>query len=77
MEHLKRCRLERRSSVRLPAVDHHGASVRRGGGFHSSYEGQQSSGVVGHAVLRPGGEMELTHLVLGGVSSLSMEAHYV
>ncbi len=49
----------------LPAVDHHWASVRRRGGFHSPYKGQQSSGVIGHPVLRPGCEVKLTHLVLG------------
>ncbi|TNN76243.1 hypothetical protein EYF80_013531 [Liparis tanakae] len=51
-------------SVTLPAVHHHGARVRRCRGFHSSYESQQSGGVIRHPVLRPGCEVELAHLML-------------
>lgn len=57
-------------SITLPAVDHHRAGVRRSGGFHSADKGQQSGGVIRHPVLRPGREVELTHLVLCSVSSL-------
>lgn len=57
----------------LPAVDHHRASVRRCRGFHSSYKGQQSGGVIGHPMLRPGCKVELTHLMLRGVSSLETQ----
>lgn len=58
-------------------MDHHGASIRRCRGFHSSYKGQQSSGMIGHPVLRPGCEVELTHLMLGRVSSLATETQNV
>lgn len=73
---LQSYRLQQLLNITLPAVDHHRASVRRRRGFHSSYKGQQSSGVIGHPVLRPGCEVELTHLVLGWVSSLSIEMQY-
>lgn len=66
-----------RWALGLPAVDHHGAGVRRGGGLHSPDEGQQAGGVIRHPVLRPGGEVELPHLVLGGVSPLSTHTHTV
>lgn len=54
----------------LPAVHHHWASVRRCRGFDSSYKSQKPSSMIGHTVLRPGCEVELTHLMLGWVSSL-------
>lgn len=66
-------RLQQLLSITLPAVDHHWAGVRGCRGFHSSYKGQQSSGVIGHPVLRPGCKVELTHLMLSRVSSLSPE----
>ena len=37
----------------VPAVDHHRPSVWGRGGLDPADEGQQASGVVGHAVLRP------------------------
>ena len=54
----------------VPAVDHYGAGVGRGGGLDAAQEGQQAGGVVGHAVLGPGGEVELADLVFGRVASL-------
>lgn len=51
-------------------MHHHRSSVRRGGGLDPAQEGQQARGVVGHAVLRPRREVELAHLVFGGVASL-------
>lgn len=51
-------------------MHHHGSGVRRRGGLDPAQEGQQARGVVGHAVLGPGGEVELAHLVFGGVASL-------
>ena len=44
------------------AVDHHGTTVRAVVGAHSLDEGQHGSGVLGHAVVRPRGEVELTYL---------------
>lgn len=57
--------------VMLPAVHHHRAGVGGSGGFHPPDESQQPGGVIRHPVVGPGGEVELTHLVLGGVSPLS------
>lgn len=71
-------RVLRGSSVgdfKLPAVDHHRASIRRSRGFHSSYKRQQPGGVIGHTVLRPGREVKLTNLVLGRVSSLAKDGN--
>lgn len=51
-------------------MDHHRPSVRRCGGLDPAQESQQSGGVVRHPVLRPGGEVELAHLVFGRVTSL-------
>lgn len=55
---------------RLPAVDHHRPGIGRCRGFDPAQESQQASGVVWHAMLRPGGEVELTHLVFSRVTSL-------
>lgn len=70
---LQHYRSQQLLNITLPAVDHHRAGVRGCRGFHSSYKGQQSSGVIGHPVLRPGCKVELTHLMLSRVSSLSPE----
>lgn len=51
-------------------MDHHGPGVGGRGGFDPAQEGQQAGGVVRHAVLGPGGEVELTHLVFGRITSL-------
>lgn len=57
--------------VVLPAVHHHRTGVGRCGSFHPPDEGQQPGGVIGHPVVGPGREVELTHLMLGRVSPLS------
>ena len=62
------------SSDEVPAMDDDRPGLRRCGGFDPAQEGQQAGGVVRHAVLRPGGEVELAHLVFGGVTPLE-EAH--
>ena len=54
----------------VPAVHHHRSSVSGHGALNAAQEGQQSRGVVGNSVLRPGREMELAHLVFGRVASL-------
>lgn len=54
-------------------MHHHGSGVRRGGGLDPAQEGQQARRVVGHAVLRPRGEVELAHLVLGRVAALQTQ----
>lgn len=51
-------------------MHHHRPSIGWRGGFDPPDEGQQASGVVGHAVLRPGGEVELSHLMFGRVAPL-------
>lgn len=58
-------------SDKLPAVDHHRPSVRRCRGLNPTQESQQTRGVVGHAVLRPGGKVELANLMFGRVTSLN------
>ena len=57
-------------SVCVPAVDHHGAGIRRCGGFDPPQEGQQARGMVWHSVLRQRGEMKLAYLVFGRVAAL-------
>lgn len=47
-----------------PAVDYHGPGVWRVAGLHPAQEGQERSGMLGHAVVRPGCELELTYLSL-------------
>lgn len=59
--------------ITVPAVNHDRASIRWRRSFNPSYKSQQSSGVIGHPVFRPGCEVELTHLMLGRVSSLLTE----
>lgn len=54
----------------LPAVDHHRPSVRRCWGLDPAQKSQQAGSVVGHPVLRPGGEVELAHLMFSRVTSL-------
>lgn len=56
-------------------MDHHGSGIRRRGGLDPTQEGQQAGGVVGHAVLGPRGEVELTNLVFGRVTSLDQTKH--
>ena len=45
-----------------PAVDHHGPGVGHGLGFDPADEAQQPRGVVGHPVVRPTREVELSYL---------------
>lgn len=47
-----------------PAVNHHGAGVRRVAGLHSAQERQEGGGVLGNSVIRPGRELEVTDLPL-------------
>lgn len=54
----------------LPAVHHHRSSVWGCRGLDPAQESQQTGSVVRHTVLRPGGEVELAHLMLGRVTSL-------
>jgi hypothetical protein len=48
----------------LPAVHHHGPCVWGVAGFYPPEEGQEGGGVLGHAVIGPGSELELPHLPL-------------
>lgn len=57
--------------VELPAVDNHRTSVRRCRGLNPTQESQQTGSVVGNAMLRPGGEVKLTNLMFGRVTSLN------
>ena len=45
-----------------PAVDHHGPGVGHGLGLDPADEAQQPRGVVGHPVVRPAREVELSYL---------------
>ena len=45
-----------------PAVDHHWPGVGHGLGLDPADEAQQPCGVVGHAVVRPAREVELSYL---------------
>lgn len=51
-------------SEHKPAVHHHGSGVRRVAGFHPAQERQERCGMFGNAVIRPGGELELSYLSL-------------
>lgn len=64
-------------SIELPAVHHHRPSVRRCRGLDPAQESQQAGGVVWHTVLRPGGEMELAHLMFSRVTSLEETAGHI
>ena len=50
------------SGAHQPAVNHHGPSVGQGLGLDSPNEPQQARGVIGHAVVRPAGEVKLSDL---------------
>lgn len=43
-------------------MNHHGPSVVHGLGLDSPNKSQQACGVIGHAVVRPAGEVELPYL---------------
>lgn len=43
-------------------MHHHGPGIRRVAGFDASQEGQDGSGILGHAVVRPGHELKLPQL---------------
>ena len=45
-------------------MDHHGPSIRRIACLHTPQEGQNGSRVLGYPVVRPGHELELSHLAL-------------
>lgn len=45
-------------------MHHHGSGVRRVAGFHPAQERQERRGMFGNAVIRPGGELELSNLSL-------------
>ena len=45
-------------------MDHHGPGVRGVAGLDAAQEGQEGGGVLGHAVVRPGRELELADLPL-------------
>lgn len=55
-------------------MDDDGPGVRRGRGLHAPDEGQQPRGVVGDAMLRPRGEVELADLMPGRVASLRRQS---
>lgn len=42
----------------------YGSCIRWVAGLHSAEEGQEGGGVLGHAMVRPRRELELTHLPL-------------
>ena len=45
----------------LPAVNHHGTSIDRIRGCHLPHEMQKWTGVIGHSMVRPDGEVILPH----------------
>ena len=47
-----------------PAVDHHGSGIWGVAGLDAAQEGQEGGGVLGHAMVRPGRELELADLPL-------------
>ena len=48
--------------VFVPAVDQHGSLGRSVMFLDFPMEGQDGRGIVGHSVVRPGREVELSHL---------------
>lgn len=57
-------------------MDDHRPGVGRRRGFDTPQEGQQACSVIRHSVFWPGCEVELTHLVLGWISSLEEESKH-
>lgn len=59
-----------------PAVHHHGPGVGRVTRFNPAQEGQDRCGVLGHAVIRPRHELELSHLsLLTGAVLICQKTH--